>query len=90
MSKKRGTELQRTKERNEKLVQMVQELRAKDEAYQQLGGIYAAYIGVLLEMMGATADKPVLIDREDINAALDKQEVKIKAAEDGTYSMWVE
>lgn len=78
----------REKEQIAKLKQMVEHEREKVAGYQQIAELHSAYIAVLLKRLGATKDKPIIIDSLDVCEAM---KCEVRGYNNGTgWELYVE
>lgn len=64
------SELATEQKKNEKLLKMVNDAREEVAGYEQIAELHAAYIGFLLQKLGATKDNPIAITKEDVAKAM--------------------
>ena len=88
MTKKQ--ELEKERERNKKLLAMVNDARERVKGYEQLAKVHSAYIAVLLKDMGADKDNAFNIKPESVADALANLETRALPMEDGSWSLYVE
>ena len=87
MTKKQ--ELEKERERNGKLLAMVNDARERVRGYEQLAKVHSAYIAILLQRLGAAEDNAFNIKANEIADALENLETRALAMEDGSWSLYV-
>lgn len=79
----------KTKIKLKQMKQRYETEREKVNAYGQIVKMYSAYIGLLLQKLGATKDAPVKLLHDDITKAMDEFETRALSTEAG-FEMYVE
>lgn len=87
MTKKQ--ELEKERERNKKLLAMVNDAKEKVRGYEQVAKVHSAYIGILLKKLGAYKDNAFNIKPEDVADALKNIETRALPMEDGSWSLYI-
>lgn len=73
----------------EKLKNQNEALRRENLVYNKLQQLNEAHLAVVLARLGATGADPVVITREQIQAALEEMTVKVERKED-SVRLWYE
>lgn len=83
-------EISALKKKNEKLLKMLGEEREKVAGYEQVAKVHCAYISILLKRLGATKDKAVEIQPQEIADNIGKDEARALISGSGVYSLYIE
>ena len=86
----KAKEAARRKRQNEKLRKMVEDARKDIAGHEELAKIHTAYVGVLLNKLGATKESPVTITNEEVREALAKCDVRATVADSCAWNLYCE
>lgn len=86
----KAKEAARRKRQNEKLLKMLETERQNVEGHKELAKIQTAYVGVLLNKLGATKESPVTITNAEVREALTGCNVRAIPDGVGTWKLYCE
>ena len=86
---KKKQRLQRAKDRNQRLMEMVEREREKIAGHEQMAKVYSAYIYLLLKKLEATKDSMVTFKKDEIQEAIQSCAIRALPVEDG-WSLYYE
>ena len=86
----KAKEAARLKKQNEKLRKMYEDARKDIAGHEELAKIHTAYVGLLLEKLGATKENPVTITNEEVREALAKLDVRASVAGSCSFNLYCE